>query len=159
MGLSRQEQHRGSDEWLYKPWHAHHRHDRIASAITLNQMIHWPLILSNKKGGHSRTVKIILQTEGVFVNGPTHFLELINLVRVLFHTFSRDRFCLGVLKLVAGAATSIVTTYPELPPLSFGHIVAVRSSSLDFYQHRRTTRVPGLVTTLACSPMHSAWDG
>ena len=83
-----------------------------------------------------------MQIEGVFVNGSTHVLELINLVRVLFH------------KLVAGAATSIVTTYPELPPLSSSHMVAVRSGSLDFYQlqHRRTTRVPALVTTLPVHP-------
>ena len=51
-------------------------------------MIHWLPILSNKEGGHSRTVNIRMQTEGVFVNGSAHILELINLVRVsvLFHT-------------------------------------------------------------------------
>ena len=71
---------------------------------------------------------------------------------------------LGVLKLVAGAATSIATTYPELPPLSSDHMVAV---NLDFYQlqHRRTTKVPALVTPLAPSPIvlgmgnhwHNSW--
>ena len=63
-----------------------------------------------------------MQSEGVFVSGSTHFLELINLVRVLFHTLSLDQISLGVIKLVAGTATSIVTTYPELPPLSSGHM-------------------------------------
>ena len=117
-------------------------------------MIHWPLILSNKEGGHRRTVNIIIQTEGVFVNGSTHFLELINLVKLLFHTLSRGQFSLGVLKLVAGAAMSIVTTYPGLPPLSSSYMVAIRSDSLDFYQlqHRQTTRVLALITTLPVHP-------
>ena len=86
-----------------------------------------PLVTHSVQQGRGthRTVSIIMQTEGVFVaqlpgiDKPGH---------------SREQFSLGMLKLVAGAATSIVTTYPELPPLSSGHMVAVRSGSLDFYQ-------------------------
>ena len=46
-------------------------------------------------------------------------------------------------------------TYPELPPLSSDHVVSVRSGSFDFcqLQHRQTTRVLALVTTLARSPI------
>ena len=70
--------------------------------------------------GTHRTVSIIMQTEGSLSMAPPNFLELITEPGQSLILHSRDQFSLGMLKLVAGAATSIATTYPELPPLSSG---------------------------------------
>ena len=127
-----------------------HNRDQVVWAVQ-------PLSVSTQTKQYGRDAQVKLLFDSVPVLSIQQGRSAV--VKV-FHAPPWDQFSPGVLDLIAGPATSIVTTYPEMPPLSSGHVVAIRSISLDFLPASIQTDDKGTcIHYNPCLFTHSAWDG